>query len=53
VAGESADERVAPELAAVTETIKTARNPAVVAGVNGEVWASMFDAGQIWRIRPS
>jgi hypothetical protein len=35
------------------ETIRTAKNPAVVAGVAGEVWASVFDAGEIWRIRPS
>ena len=29
------------------------QNPAVIAGVNGEVWASMFDDGQVWRIKPS
>jgi len=36
----------------VVETIKTGKNPAVVA-VGGEVRASMFDAGEVWRIRPS
>jgi hypothetical protein len=37
----------------VLETVKTGKNPAVVAGVDGEVWASMFDAGEVWRIKPS
>jgi len=37
----------------VVETIKTGKNPTVVAGVAGEVWASKFDAGEVWRIRPS
>jgi DNA-binding beta-propeller fold protein YncE len=36
----------------VVETIKTDTNPAVVAPVDGEVWASMFDAGTVWRIKP-
>ena len=37
---------------AVVETIQTGDNPAVVAGVAGEVWLSNFDAGEVWRIRP-
>jgi hypothetical protein len=24
-----------------------------VAGVGGDVWASIFDAGEVWQIRPS
>jgi hypothetical protein len=35
------------------ETVKASGNPAVVAGVGGEVWASIFDAGEVWHIRPS
>ncbi len=44
--------RIDVATARVTETIETAANPAVVSGVGGDVWASMFDAGQVWRIRP-
>ena len=36
----------------VLETIKTSGNPAVVAAVGNEVWASIFDAGEVWHIRP-
>jgi len=35
------------------ETVKTSGNPAVVAGIGGDVWASIFDAGEVWQIRPS
>ena len=37
---------------AVVETIQTGDNPAVVAGVEGEVWLSNHDEGTVWRIRP-
>ena len=36
----------------VKETIPTGRNPAVVAGVDGDVWVSLFDDSQVWRIHP-
>ena len=36
----------------VVETIPTTGNPAVVAGANGDVWATMFDGAQVWRIHP-
>jgi YVTN family beta-propeller protein len=37
----------------VEETLSVVgRNPAVVAGVDGEVWVSMYDDSQVWRIRP-
>jgi DNA-binding beta-propeller fold protein YncE len=45
--------RIDVATARVTETIQTAQNPAVASGVGGDVWAPMFDAGQVWRIRPS
>ena len=32
--------------------IDTARNPAVVAGWNGGAWVTMFDAGEVWQLRP-
>jgi streptogramin lyase len=36
----------------VEETLSVGRNPAVVAGVDGDVWVSMFDGAQVWRIHP-
>jgi hypothetical protein len=33
------------------ETVETSGNPAVVAGIGGDVWASIFDAGEVWQIR--
>jgi DNA-binding beta-propeller fold protein YncE len=36
----------------VVETIQTGADPAVVAGADGDVWASMFQGAQVWRIRP-
>ena len=36
----------------VLETIPVGQNPAVVAGVDGDVWVSMFDDSQVWRIHP-
>jgi hypothetical protein len=44
--------RIDGESGEVVETIPTARNPAVVAGAEGDVWATMFDDGQVWRIHP-
>ena len=37
---------------AVRETISTGPNPAVVAGAAGDVWVSIFEGGQVWRIHP-
>jgi DNA-binding beta-propeller fold protein YncE len=34
----------------VVETIQTGDNAAVVAGADGDVWSSMFDDGEVWRI---
>jgi YVTN family beta-propeller protein len=34
------------------ETVPMAGGPAVVAGGAGDVWASAFEAGQVWRLRP-
>jgi YVTN family beta-propeller protein len=34
----------------VVETLRTADNPAVVAPAAGAVWATMHDAGEVWRI---
>ena len=36
----------------VVETIQTGEGPAVVAGAEGDVWASMFQGAQVWRIHP-
>ena len=36
----------------VEETLAVAGNPAVVTGVDGDVWVSMFDDAQVWRIHP-
>ncbi len=44
--------RIDRETATVLEVIDTARNPAVVAGWNGDAWVTMFDAGEVWRLRP-
>ncbi len=38
---------------AVEETIATGPNPAVVAGAAGDVWLSIHEGGEVWRIRPS
>jgi hypothetical protein len=38
--------------AQATETIPMDANPAVVAGAEGDVWVSQFDAGQVWRLHP-
>ena len=32
--------------------IDTTRNPAVVAGWAGDAWVTMFDAGEVWQLRP-
>jgi DNA-binding beta-propeller fold protein YncE len=45
--------RIDGDTGKVVETIQTGHNPAVVAGAEGDVWASMFDDGQVWRIHPS
>jgi hypothetical protein len=37
---------------AVRETISTGPNPAVVAGAAEDVWVSIFEGGQVWRIHP-
>jgi streptogramin lyase len=37
----------------VVEHLATAKNPAVVAGAEGDVWASMYDAAAVWRIHAS
>jgi hypothetical protein len=44
--------RIDGDTGQVVETIRTAGNPAVVAGAEGDVWVSMFDVAQVWRIRP-
>ena len=44
--------RISPA-GAIVETIRTGVNPAVVAGVNGQVWVSIFDDGEVWRISPT
>jgi hypothetical protein len=36
----------------VVETVRTSGNPAVVAAIGGDAWASIFDAGEVWQIRP-
>jgi hypothetical protein len=35
------------------EKLKASGNPAVVAPVEGDVWATIFEAGAVWRIRPA
>jgi DNA-binding beta-propeller fold protein YncE len=37
----------------VVESLKAGGNPAVVAPVGAEVWATIFDAGSVLRIVPS
>lgn len=37
----------------ILEVVPTAKNPAVVAGWDGDVWVTMHDAGEVWRIRPA
>jgi virginiamycin B lyase len=44
--------RIDRETAQILEVIDTARNPAVVAGWNGDAWVTMFDAGEVWQLRP-
>ncbi len=44
--------RIDGETGAVVETIATGPNPAVVAGAEGDVWLSVYEGGEIWRIRP-
>jgi len=44
--------RIDRETGQVLEVIDTARNPAVVAGWNGDAWVTMFDAGEVWQLRP-
>jgi len=44
--------RIDGETAQIVEVIDTARNPAVVAGWNGDAWVTMFDAGEVWHLRP-
>jgi hypothetical protein len=36
----------------VVERIPASANTAVVAGAEGDVWVSNFDADSVWRIRP-
>ncbi len=44
--------RIDRESATVQEVIHTAQNPAVVAGWAGDAWVTMYDAGEVWQIRP-
>jgi hypothetical protein len=44
--------RIDRESAKIVEVIHTARNPAVVAGWAGDAWVTMFDAGEVWQLRP-
>jgi streptogramin lyase len=44
--------RIDRETAQIVEVIETERNPAVVAGWNGDAWVTMFDAGEVWQVRP-
>jgi streptogramin lyase len=44
--------RIDRESATVQEVIPTAENPAVVAGWRGDAWVTMYDAGEVWQIRP-
>jgi hypothetical protein len=44
--------RIDGETGDVRETIPVGRNPAVIAGVGGDVWVSMYDDSQVWRIHP-
>jgi hypothetical protein len=37
----------------MVEKLSASGNPAVVAPVDGEVWATIFDAGSVWRIQPA
>jgi hypothetical protein len=38
---------------AVEDSIATGPNRAVVAGAAGDVWVSIHEGGEVWRIRPS
>jgi hypothetical protein len=40
-----------PTTGAVVETIKTGRHPADVAA--GDVWVTIHEGGEVWRIHPS
>jgi hypothetical protein len=44
--------RVSGKTNKMVEKLSASGNPAVVAPVEGEVWATIFDAGSVWRIRP-
>jgi streptogramin lyase len=44
--------RIDGETGRIVETIPTGKNPAVVAGAEGDVWATMFNDEQVWRIHP-
>jgi len=37
----------------VIEHLATAKNPAVVAGAEGDIWASMYEGAAVWRIHAS
>lgn len=44
--------RIDRESGQIVEVIDTTRNPAVVAGWAGDAWVTMFDAGEVWQLRP-
>jgi DNA-binding beta-propeller fold protein YncE len=44
--------RIDVATAKVVERIPAGMNTAVVAGAEGDVWVSNFDADSVWRIRP-
>ncbi len=44
--------RIDRETGQIVEVIETERNPAVVAGRNGDAWVTMFDAGEVWQLHP-
>jgi hypothetical protein len=44
--------RIERASAQIVEVIETARNPAVVAVWDGDAWVTMFDAGEVWQLRP-
>jgi hypothetical protein len=44
--------RIDADTSWVVERISAEANTAVVAGAEGDVWVSNYDAGSVWRIRP-
>jgi hypothetical protein len=51
--GDEALWRISGTTGAVVETIRTGRNPAVVAAGAGDVWVTIHEGGEVWRIHPS